>query len=52
VILKKGLYNEVNIMRILGESKHIMNFYEIQETVHSIYLVVEYISGGEMLKRI
>ena len=29
-----------------------MKFYEIHETVHSIYMVVEYLSGGELIKNI
>lgn len=27
-----------------------MRFYEIHETVHSIYMVVEYLTGGELIK--
>jgi len=42
LILKKaGLYNEINIMRTLGESEHCLNFYEIHETNNSIYVVIE-----------
>ena len=38
-------------MRTLGEHDRIMNFYEIHETVHSVYMVIEYLEGGELLKR-
>ena len=27
-----------------------MTFYEIHETVHSVYMVIEYLPGGELLK--
>ena len=47
-----GLYNEVEIMRHMGHSDHIMNFYEIHETVGSIYLIVEYLSGNDLLSRV
>ena len=49
-----GLYNEVKIMRALGTKKgnfH-MVFYEIHETTNSVYLVIEYLTGGELLKAI
>ncbi len=29
-----------------------MKFYEIHETLHSIYMVVEYLSGGELIKKL
>ena len=29
-----------------------MNFYEIHETVHSVYLVLEYLAGGELMKKL
>ncbi len=31
---------------------HLMKFYEIHETLHSIYMVVEYLSGGELIKKL
>ena len=46
----EGLYNEVVVMKEYGDNKHLMNFYELHETVHSLYMVVEYMSGGELLK--
>jgi serine/threonine protein kinase len=36
----------------MGHSEHIMNFYEIHETVGSIYLIVEYLSGSDLLSRV
>jgi len=40
-------------MRCLGnDSKYCQKFYEIHETVHSVYLVIEYLSGGELLNRL
>ena len=40
-------------MKELGQTNsHLMSFYEIHETVHSVYMVVEYFSGKELLKRI
>jgi len=41
---------EVQMMRTLGEGKYHMNFYEVHETVNSVYMVIEYLSGGELLK--
>jgi len=41
-------------MRALGTKKgnfH-MVFYEIHETTNSVYLVIEYLTGGELLKAI
>ena len=35
-------------MRKLGEYKYLVNFYEVHETTSSIYIVLEYISGGEL----
>lgn len=31
-------------------NEQLMRFYEIHETVHSIYMVVEYLTGGELIK--
>ncbi len=44
-----GVQNEVNVMRSYGDNKHLMNFHEIHETTHSLYMVVEYMNGGELL---
>ena len=43
-------YNEIEMLRELGESEYLMTFYEIHETVHSVYMVIEYLPGGELLK--
>ncbi len=45
----KGLYNEIAILRELGECNYLMTFYEIHETVHSVYMVIDYLPGGELL---
>jgi len=39
-------------MRELNDSDHLMKLFEIHETIHSIYMVVEYLSGGELIKNI
>ena len=39
-------------MRELNDCNHLMKLYEIHETIHSIYMVVEYLSGGELTKNI
>ena len=44
------MFNEITILRELGECKYLMTFYEIHETVHSVYMVIEYLHGGELLK--
>lgn len=47
----EALYNEIKIMRILGKSDQCLNFYEIHETKNSVYMVIEYCRGGELLRR-
>ena len=37
-------------MRKMGYSKYYMNLFEIHETMHSVYLVVDYLPGGELMK--
>ena len=37
-------------MKKLGYGKYHMNLYEIHETAHSVYMVVDYLPGGELLK--
>ena len=39
-------------MKRLGENEHTLQFYEVHETKHSIYLVLEYLPGGTLLKEI
>ena len=39
-------------MRTLGSSSRCLNFYEIHETESSIYIVIELLNGGELLKMI
>jgi serine/threonine protein kinase len=34
------------------KNKHIINLYEVYETVNSIYFVLDIINGGELLNRI
>ena len=38
-------------MRELGESDYFMNFYEIHETKNSVYMVLEFLPGGELLRQ-
>ncbi len=47
----EALFNEIKIMRILGKSDHCLNFFEIHETKNSVYMIIEYCPGGELLKR-
>lgn len=43
--------NEISIMRKLNH-KNIIKLYEVYETTHSLYLVIELIKGGELMKKI
>lgn len=43
--------NEINIMRCLNH-KNTLKLYEVFETEHSIYLVVDLLNGGELVSRI
>jgi hypothetical protein len=38
------------MMRALGPGDYHMNFYEVHETTHSVYMVIEFIKGGELIK--
>ncbi len=35
-------------MRNLDHSEFYVNFYEIHETKHSVYLILDYLKGGEL----
>ncbi|TPX69214.1 hypothetical protein CcCBS67573_g06897 [Chytriomyces confervae] len=41
------LYREVRIMKLLNHP-HIVKLYEVIETKHTVFLVMEYASGGEL----
>lgn len=43
--------NEINLMKKL-DHPNILKIYEVYETKHSIYLVIELLEGGEIIKRI
>ena len=43
--------NEIEIMRCVNH-KNILKLYEIYETEHSIYLVVDLLSGGELITKV
>lgn len=45
------MLNEINIMRSLHH-KNILKLYEVYETEHSLYLVVDLLSGGELVSHI
>jgi len=34
------------------DSPHLMKLFEIHETTNSIYMVVEYLKGGELIKKL
>lgn len=48
---KESLINEVNIMKKL-DHPNILKIYEVYETIHSIYLVIDLLEGGELLKKV
>jgi len=48
---KDSLLNEIHIMRKLNH-KSLIKLYEMYESENSIYLVLELIKGGELIKRI
>jgi len=33
-------------------SRHLMRFYEIHETVHSIYMLVDFLKGGSLISNL
>ena len=40
-------------MRAIGRSgEYCQKFHEIHETVNSVYLVIEYLAGGELLEKL
>ena len=39
-------------MKDLYGCEHLMRLEELHETIHSIYMVVEYLSGGELIKNL
>lgn len=41
------MYREVRIMKMLHHP-HIVKLYEVIETKHTVFLVMEYASGGEL----
>ncbi len=47
----EALFNEIRMMRMIGNSDYCLNFYEIHETKNSVYMVIENCPGGELLKR-
>jgi len=47
-----GIFNEIKILRLLGKSEKIMRFHEVYETERSIYMVMEYMKGGELFSRV
>lgn len=47
----KSLTNEINILRTL-DHPHIIKLYEIYQDSHSIYMIMEYMAGGEVFQMI
>ena len=43
--------NEISIMRKLN-NPHLLKVYQVYETDHSIYMVMDLINGGELLNRV
>lgn len=48
---KAGLLNEIEMMRKLNH-KNILRLYEVYESQSSIYMVLDLLTGGELLKTI
>jgi len=46
------LWNEINIMRRLGDNEHTIKFLEVHETENAVYLVLEYLRGGNLKENI
>jgi len=46
------LWNEINIMRRLGDNEHTIKFLEVHETENAVYLVLEYLGNGTLLENI
>lgn len=46
-----SLYNEINILKSL-DHPHIMKLYEVYQDESSVYLVTEYLQGGELFDAI
>lgn len=49
---KKSLVNEIKIMRDLNEVKGCLKLFGVYETHNSVNLILEYVKGGELMKRI
>lgn len=48
---KQSILNEIEIMRRM-DHKNIIKLFEVHETEHSLYLVLEALKGGELVKKI
>lgn len=48
---KQSILNEITIMKRM-DHKHVIKLFEVHETEHSIYLVLEALRGGELLHKI
>ena len=49
---KELLFREINVMQCLKGHKHIVELKEIMQTGQNIYIVMEIVSGGELLTKI
>jgi serine/threonine protein kinase len=45
---KKALWNEIEILRQVKGKPNMLNLYEVHETPNSVYLVTEYLEGGDL----
>ena len=45
---KKSLWNEIEILRQVKGKPNMLNLYEVHETSNSVYLVTEYLEGGDL----
>ena len=44
--------DEIEIMKHLGNHERVVKLYEIHETRNSLYFILEYMEGGELIQRI
>ncbi|CAD8067555.1 unnamed protein product [Paramecium sonneborni] len=47
---KKRLLLEITIMKILSQYKQFTQLYEVFETKQQIYIIMEYVEGGDLMK--
>ena len=46
------LWNEIQALKTLGDNEYTIRLYEVYESAHSIYFVMEFLSGGTLLQKL